>query len=115
MAFKIGLPRDSRTRYEQGASFHPETLELQEALLNLSPLRQYPINGSHTISKDLLPATVHGSSKKNRKHPVWKDATLDGRRKSRSVARAELYTGLAIVKEYNSGLSPGLWFLLSPE
>lgn len=74
---------------------------------------QCPINGSHPINKDLLPAAAHGSSKKNRKHPVWKDATLDGRRKSRSAARAELYMlVLAIVKEFSSGIAPRLGSLI---
>lgn len=92
-----------------------QTLELHRTLQDLSPLRQGPINGSHPINKDLLPAAAHGSSKKNRKHPVWKDATLDGRRKSRSAARAELCMPvLAIVKEFSSGIAPRLGsFILS--
>lgn len=94
--FKTRLSGDSRRSREQGASFSPrQTLERHEALLDLSPLRQCPINGSHPINKDLLPAAVHGSSKKNRKHPVWKDATLDGRRKRRSAAWTGLHAGFS--------------------
>lgn len=52
-------------------------------------------------------ATARGRSKKNTKHPVWKDATLDGRRKSKSAAaQAKLLHAFCFprVKEFNSGV-----------
>lgn len=113
--FKIGFCGDSRKRYEQGASFPPDSRAAQNTT---RPVTTQTVSYKwlfHPINKDLLPVTEHGSSKKNRKHPVWKDATLDGRRKSRSAAWAELYMlVLAIVKEFSSGISPRLGsFILS--
>jgi hypothetical protein len=54
-------------------------------------------------------ATLHGRSKKNTKHPVWKDATLDGRRKSNAAAQAKLYAVFVVVVLFGFGFG----FLLS--
>lgn len=53
---------------------------------------------------------MHGSSKVNRQHPVWKDATLIKGGKNKSALWVELHAGFLAMTE-----APRFGFLLTHE